>query len=852
MSTHVSLYNPRATPPEQLEAMLVGREPLLKELLTNLQEQARGQTRQHWLIRGPRGMGKTHLTGIIHHRVRNDPKLSGAYLPLWLGEADVYEVYSPATLLERIAERLIEVVPDSKLSEKLHQLSGTGDEEGFFQEISAHLADEAARLGKILLVLMENLDALLEGFAPKERKAQLRQLRSLLLHDPHFLFISTTPTKYMPALTNPKEPLYNQFKERSLKPLTVEEVGSVFAKLAEMTERKGMEGLLGDSSEAALRRKVIHQLTGGLPRSVVMAFEVMRDKSGIQPLVEDLRALLDAQTAYFEARLSKLAPRERAIVTVMALAPKNLTLKEIAEKSRLPERSLSTLMSRLLQDGHVEVTYGSGGKGTVYGLSEGLFRLWYQYRKGRLLLEPLVNLLAYLYSATELRDTVTLLKGHMVQHKRDARYSAQLALLQVEEALRFATSEEGQRERERLWKECQENVEGTHSIEAGKKLLAAIEELLGNPSPDVVIEESAYEALARHVLDVAPSLPTPIALECVESLLRYTYLLGQTQPEASFGFLKMMMQLLALGHYPAARQSMITAHLYLAIRVGERGGSQEALENFEAVLNSEGDYSPHSDPEFTTAALLGKAEALELLGRKQEAIGFYEKFIDKAQRQGSFNNLELTIVAFNALARIHGASGNFRKWEAALLEVERLVRTSAEKSHRDIRGRVLLQLILVKGAIPTEETIKEVTDWIREFPEHSMVDEAQKYQQAIETLMREVETPEQAPKFVVGKILSNPAELYSLIGARGMKIWLAVAEQRGLDAKQADAIRLHMLVADALEAASFDKPDANARLKQVLGQIPPELHQMVEELIEVERQWRKNPPPEVGKKSKRP
>ncbi|WP_309242997.1 ATP-binding protein [Hyalangium versicolor] len=417
MSPHVSLYNPRATPPEQLEAMLVGREPLLKEILSNLQEQARGQTRQHWLIRGPRGMGKTHLTGIIHHRVRNEPELSRAYLPLWLGEADVYEVYSPATLLERIAERLIEAVPDSSLLEKLRELSGTGDEEGFFQELSTLLGEESTRQGKILLILMENLDALLEGFAPKERKTQLRQLRSLLLHDAHFLFISTTPTKYMSALTNPKEPLYNQFKERTLKPLTVEEVSSVFGKIAELTERKGMEGLLGDGPDAALRRKVIHQLTGGLPRSLVMAFEVMRDKAGIQPLVEDLRALLDAQTAYFEARLSKLAPRERAIVTVMALAPKNLTLKEIAEKSRLPERSLSTLMSRLLQDGHVEVTHGSGGKGTVYGISEGLFRLWYQYRKGRMLLEPLVNLLAYLYSATELRDTATVLKGLMAQSK---------------------------------------------------------------------------------------------------------------------------------------------------------------------------------------------------------------------------------------------------------------------------------------------------------------------------------------------------------------------------------------------------------------------------------------------------
>ncbi len=122
MTGQVSLYNPRTTPPEQLEAMLVGRDALLKEVFDNLREQARGKTRQHWLLRGPRGMGKTHLTGIIHHRVRNDPQLSKAYLPLWLGEADVYEVYSPATLLERIAERLIEEVPDAGLGTALHSL----------------------------------------------------------------------------------------------------------------------------------------------------------------------------------------------------------------------------------------------------------------------------------------------------------------------------------------------------------------------------------------------------------------------------------------------------------------------------------------------------------------------------------------------------------------------------------------------------------------------------------------------------------------------------------------------------------------------------------------------------------
>jgi predicted AAA+ superfamily ATPase len=42
---------------------------LLEELLEDLRQQAKGQTRQHWLLRGPRGIGKTHLAGVIYHRV---------------------------------------------------------------------------------------------------------------------------------------------------------------------------------------------------------------------------------------------------------------------------------------------------------------------------------------------------------------------------------------------------------------------------------------------------------------------------------------------------------------------------------------------------------------------------------------------------------------------------------------------------------------------------------------------------------------------------------------------------------------------------------------------------------------
>ena len=204
MSEKISLYNPRDTPPEQLEAMLTGREPLLKELLDSLREQMDSPTRQHWLLRGPRGIGKTHLTGIIHHRIQGDATLSKAYLPLWLGEADVYEVYSPATLLLRICERLGEAVPGAELIQKLQALETDADENLFFEEVAGLLTEEAERQERVLVVLMENLDALFESFAPKQRTQQTRQLRSLLLGNPRLLFISTTPTRYLKELSDPK------------------------------------------------------------------------------------------------------------------------------------------------------------------------------------------------------------------------------------------------------------------------------------------------------------------------------------------------------------------------------------------------------------------------------------------------------------------------------------------------------------------------------------------------------------------------------------------------------------------------------------------------------------------------
>jgi tetratricopeptide (TPR) repeat protein len=660
MSEKISLYNPRDTPPEQLEAMLTGREPLLKEILEGLREQVGGKTRQHWLLRGPRGIGKTHLTGIIHHRVRNDPVLSRAFLPLWLGEADVYEVYSPATLLERIAERLVEAVPGARIAEELRTLEGTGDEDALFEELAAHLTEEAQRQERTLLVLMENLDALFESFAPKQRKMQMRQLRSLLLDNPSFLFISTTPTRYLEELSKPGEPLYAHFKERRLKPLGVKEVGLLFSKLAQLTGRKE---LLGEGPEGELKQRIIHQLTGGLPRSVVMAFEVLRDKEGIQSLVEDMRVFLDAQTAYFEARLSRLAPRERAIVTTLALAERNLTLKEIAEKSRLPEKSLSTLVARLEQEGHVEAMDGRGGKGTPYALSEGLFRIWYQYRKGRMLLEPLVHFLAGWYMPDELRSVAEDLRRRLEQQEFKATRSARLALLQVEAAYQRACSEQGRLERMRIWGQDHRSEEEGVGKASTSTMPGVLETAL---SEGIALLLSGKTDKGRTHLERAIAPYEPLTEQLAFNIFRFAFqTIDRNDTAGAAGrseALRWLVERLReqARTRPGSFLAGLAASLHnLGFALHELGRREEALEATREAVNHYRE-PVKKEPEPFRVALAGSLNNLGLmlheLGRREESLEAMRETVElyralagkepepfRAQLAGGLNNLGLVL-----------------------------------------------------------------------------------------------------------------------------------------------------------------------------------------------------------------
>lgn len=845
MSEKVSLYNPRDTPPEQLEAMLTGREPLLKEILDSLREQAEAPTRQHWLLRGPRGIGKTHLTGIIHHRVSTDPALSKVYRPLWLGEADVYEVYSPATLLMRIAERLVEAVPGAKLAEELRTLEGTGDEDTLFEELAALLTDEAERQERILLVLMENLDALFESFAPKQRTAQTRQLRSLLLGNPRFLFISTTPTRHLKELSDPKAPLFAHLKERRLNPLQVEEVGALFSKLTQITGRKE---LLGEGPDAALKQRIIHQLTGGLPRSAIMAFEVLRDKEGIQPLVEDLRVFLDAQTAYFEARLSRLPPRERSIVTTLALADQNLTLKEISEKSLLPEKSLSTHVSRLEQEGHVEAVEGTGGKGTLYGLSEGLFRIWYQYRKGRFLLEPLVRFLAYWYDPNELQSVAEAMQQRLTQQGTKGGHTAKLTLLQIEAAVRLATSERGRSERQRIWDECRQAVESVTTSGASPALSPFLQRAL---SDVITLALSSKATEARETLEKAIAshepLPEQTAFDSAGFLIGGVGRATLEEGAQQVAIIGLLAESFGSSRNTWVRLLAAYVRLLLVEKLEELNRFDEALEQADTILAvPEVHQLGESSPLFV-AALMVRVGLLYDLDRFSEVIDASTRFLDEARKHTSapYRKLIHDVLMWRSLAC--SATGQYREEEDALQELVRMDESGFDKQLRKNSAFARFRLLLMHaadGRIPLRGRLDAFNAWFAQYRE-LFSDEPPEFFSYL-TSFREIAeagvqgkpppsdalwrmyqpvmtsvTPGDALEF-----LRNPTVFFLNSSPKELAAWLNQLLETSLASEHKQQLRLHLKVAELLEVATALTPEERPRLRQKLGRVPAELREL--------------------------
>ena len=374
---------------EQVIEQFVVRKHELDIVLEVLRGNIDSPSCQHVLIVAPRGRGKTMLLARVAAEVNTDDKLSGSLLPVRFME-ESHEIFNLADFwLDTLFYLARESAKhDSVLAEELREthadLTNRWHEEALADRVRVAVLGAADRLGKKLVLMVENLQALC-GNVDKDFGWKLR---GSLQSEPQIILLATATSRFK-GLDDAEQPFFELFRIVALEPLATEEC------------RRLWQVVSGDAvSEREIRPLEI--LTGGSPRLLVIVAGFARHRS-LRQLMEELVELIDEHTEYFRGHLEVLAKGERRVYIAVIDLWQPSSTGEIAARARMDVRSVSTLLGRLVERGAV-IAEGSGKK-RRYAAAERLYSIYYTLRRERdeaAVVENLIRFMVAFYGRGEL------------------------------------------------------------------------------------------------------------------------------------------------------------------------------------------------------------------------------------------------------------------------------------------------------------------------------------------------------------------------------------------------------------------------------------------------------------------
>jgi Flp pilus assembly protein TadD/DNA-binding transcriptional ArsR family regulator len=388
----VAVYNPALLKKEDLIRGFVARQPLLERLLDDLRRESPGSTPQHHLIIGQRGLGKTTLLRRLAFAVEDDPALAAAWMPLVFPE----EQYNVAGLgdfwlncvdaLSDALDRTGDRAASQALDARVERVPSSGADRS--TAALQLLLEEADRLGRRVLLLVDNLEIVLDRL----KKDEEWEFRRVISQERRLHFVGAS-SRVLETLYEYGRAFYDFFQIHELKGFDEQETFSTLCQLAEQAGATEVSRLL---REQPGRIKALGVLTGGNPRTLVLLFKVLAQgpEGDVQ---RDIEQLLDEYTALYKARFEELAPQAQQLVDAMAIHWDPLTAADLTERlSPLSVSQVSAQLKRLEDFGVVEKTPWFGEKKNAYQIAERFFNIWYLMRASRRVRRRLLWLVKFL------------------------------------------------------------------------------------------------------------------------------------------------------------------------------------------------------------------------------------------------------------------------------------------------------------------------------------------------------------------------------------------------------------------------------------------------------------------------
>jgi tetratricopeptide (TPR) repeat protein len=373
----VSVFTPSLMSAEDLEHIFVQREPLAKDLVKRIVNSTKGSGKEHSLLVGMRGMGKTHMVSLVYHRIRSIPEIQDKILIAWLREEE-WGVDSWLDLVMRIFRSITEdknSADGNVAQELLDKLRQSGLENA--KELATRFLRDL--IGKRTLVLIiENMDDLFQGLGEigqQKFRAFLQEYRCCTV-------LATTPALFK-GVTSREVPFFGFFHRSFLESIEVDEAVKMLGQIASLNtvrdDRHDLAVFL-QSAQGRARVRAVHHLAGGNPR-VYTLFAQFMTRESLDDLVDAFMKMLDDLTPYYQARMKELSNQQRKIVELLVDRRQAVMVKDIADTCFIDQRAVASQLRELKKKGYV--VSNEVGRESFYELPEVLMRFCMEVKKFR-------------------------------------------------------------------------------------------------------------------------------------------------------------------------------------------------------------------------------------------------------------------------------------------------------------------------------------------------------------------------------------------------------------------------------------------------------------------------------------
>ncbi|MBK1732053.1 tetratricopeptide repeat protein [Thiococcus pfennigii] len=608
---------------------------------------------QHLLVVAPRGRGKTTLLVRVIAELRTNPHFSDRLLPVRLME-ESQEIFTLADFwLECLYYLAKSCAPiDQALADELrasHAVLTQGWTDPALEgRARATVLDAADRLGRRLVIMIENLQALCHDAEPNFGW----DLRQVLQTEPQIMLLASATSRFA-ALENAEEPFFELFRTLCLPPLDTEEC------------RRLWEAISGEVVDAH-RIRPLRILTGGSPRLMVVLAGFSRNRS-LRQLMDHLVELIDDHTEYFRGHIEDLPGHERRVYLALIDLWQASTSAEIAARARMEIRKVSAFLGRLVERGAV-VAEGTGRNRTYYA-AERLYSIYYKLRRDRDEAAVVRNLIHFM---------VTYYQGDEL-----AVLSRQL----MSEALESDGIREGLARAANEVPELRTLFEGQ-----GMALPGLSEKRAGDESSEALtqirrhFEAGEFETviqLAESLIAVGPN--RPITDPVTEATAMFWKGLAQGElgeSAASIATYDRVVERFGESTDGELQVRVAWALFNMGYRQGQLGESGAAIATCDAVVERFGESTDRELQEAVARALVEKGYSQDELGEPAAAIATWDRVVE---RFGESPDPELRVRVASALVNKGVRQDQLGEPAAAIATYDRVVERFGESPDRALQ-----------------------------------------------------------------------------------------------------------------------------------------------------------------------